>query len=283
MRIVILSIPTIQEQTIRTIPCVFGGIRGISPYPRFYTGNKQALRILYLTLYNYIRCKERRLKNCWGVNGWKWGKILSGVELYTRIDRDMILQLKDVVLAVDLCNRIDSLKWRWSWSESFTVKSAYNFLKDGGVKDKRFTRLWTIKVPLKIKIFIWLVLRGRVRPEFFAIWERDTWRQTSVEVSADRDRVSEEGPMTWLRLVSVEGENSARCMPSTEGTSRRRKNDLCLDSGRSQLRKNTARGRRMSSKNDSRYERQPTKRTCASPRTDIGCYQTSNRLGQKVK
>ncbi len=36
------------------------------------------------------------------------------------------------------------------------------FLQDSGVHDRRFVQLWKLKVPLKVKIFVWLVLRRRV-------------------------------------------------------------------------------------------------------------------------
>ncbi len=44
----------------------------------------------------------------------------------------------------------------------FSVKSLYRFLQDSGVVDNRYVRLWNIKSPLKVRIFIWLVLKRRV-------------------------------------------------------------------------------------------------------------------------
>ncbi len=38
----------------------------------------------------------------------------------------------------------------------------YLFLQDSGVVDGRFDQLWKLKIPLKVKIFVWLVLRRRV-------------------------------------------------------------------------------------------------------------------------
>ncbi len=55
-----------------------------------------------------------------------------------------------------------SVRWRWDRSENFSVKSLYLFLQNGGVSDHRFHELWRIRFPLKVKIFAWLVLRGRV-------------------------------------------------------------------------------------------------------------------------
>ncbi len=56
----------------------------------------------------------------------------------------------------------DGALWRWSKSDFFSVKSAFIFLQDGGIRDSRFSKVWSTRAPLKVKIFIWLILRGRV-------------------------------------------------------------------------------------------------------------------------
>ncbi len=59
-------------------------------------------------------------------------------------------------------NSTNVVKWRWTTSESFSVKSLYTFLQDSGVREDRFTRLWQVRTPLKVKIFEWLLLRSRL-------------------------------------------------------------------------------------------------------------------------
>ncbi len=57
---------------------------------------------------------------------------------------------------------LDKIRWRWDTSGRFSVKSLYCFLQNGGVADRRFVHLWKIRAPLKVKIFVWLVLGKRV-------------------------------------------------------------------------------------------------------------------------
>ncbi len=54
------------------------------------------------------------------------------------------------------------MRWRWGQSENFSVRSTYAFSQDGGVKVVLFDRLWGSKAPLKVKIFVWTALKGRI-------------------------------------------------------------------------------------------------------------------------
>lgn len=63
---------------------------------------------------------------------------------------------------IALGNYRDVARWRWAQSETFSIKSLYQFLQDSGVITKRFDRLWKIQAPLKVKIFLWLVLKNKV-------------------------------------------------------------------------------------------------------------------------
>ncbi len=66
--------------------------------------------------------------------------------------------MRDITTKDDL----DKIRWRWNTTGGFSVKSLYCFLQDGGGADRRFVYLWKIMAPLKVKIFVWLVLRKRV-------------------------------------------------------------------------------------------------------------------------
>ncbi|OAY77330.1 Serine/threonine-protein kinase STY46 [Ananas comosus] len=57
--------------------------------------------------------------------------------------------------------RPDSVNRRWSPDGKFTVKSAYSMLNDGGLRDGRSSKIWRIRVPLKVKVFSWIVLKKR--------------------------------------------------------------------------------------------------------------------------
>lgn len=115
--------------------------------------------------------------NCWGETGWRWRKILVGFIPSSQCDFGLILQLKEAISATILNNGRDEVRWRWTWSEEFTVKSLYGFLQDGGVKDRSYVQLWKLKSPLKVKIFVWLVLRRgahcRQPAETWVVWRED--------------------------------------------------------------------------------------------------------------
>jgi hypothetical protein len=53
----------------------------------------------------------------------------------------------------------DEFKWNLSTSRLFTVRSMYNALVNNA-KIFYFKPLWKMKIPLKIKIFMWYLIRG---------------------------------------------------------------------------------------------------------------------------
>ena len=56
----------------------------------------------------------------------------------------------------------DTIHWRWTATGLFTVHSLYIWLDYGGIRDKDYRTLWKTKIPLKIKIFTWLVKEGKI-------------------------------------------------------------------------------------------------------------------------
>lgn len=56
----------------------------------------------------------------------------------------------------------DLVKWRWTPSGNYTVHSLYLWLTYGGYPNQQFEITWQSKVPLKIKIFIWLLRQDKV-------------------------------------------------------------------------------------------------------------------------
>ncbi len=91
-----------------------------------------------------------------------WRRILAGVECNSRGDSVLIAQLKAEVPTGTRDNTSDGVNWRWGEARRFSVKSVYNFLQNGGVAETRFSKVWRIKASIKVKIFVWLVLRKRV-------------------------------------------------------------------------------------------------------------------------
>ncbi|KAJ3678037.1 hypothetical protein LUZ60_001840 [Juncus effusus] len=56
----------------------------------------------------------------------------------------------------------DQVVWRWENDGRFSIKSAYKIMSNGGLMHKDMQTLWRIKVPPKIKIFVWKAIRNRL-------------------------------------------------------------------------------------------------------------------------
>jgi hypothetical protein len=63
---------------------------------------------------------------------------------------------------VDMSKR-DTMRWKLTKSGNFSVKSLYREIIFGGVTDKRMVELWKTPIPLKIKIFMWLMVKGKIQ------------------------------------------------------------------------------------------------------------------------
>lgn len=56
----------------------------------------------------------------------------------------------------------DVLRWRWMERKIFTVRSLYNFLTQNIMRDPTRLQIQKLKIPVKVKIFIGLLLRNRM-------------------------------------------------------------------------------------------------------------------------
>ncbi|KAJ1687022.1 hypothetical protein LUZ63_018412 [Rhynchospora breviuscula] len=56
----------------------------------------------------------------------------------------------------------DQLVWRWDSKGVFSTHSAYNFLTFRGTLITKANMIWKLKVPYKIRIFIWLMSHNRI-------------------------------------------------------------------------------------------------------------------------
>ena len=56
----------------------------------------------------------------------------------------------------------DRLIWRWANNASFTVHSFYRWLEYGGIPNTEYQSIWKSHIPLKIKIFLWLVRKNKI-------------------------------------------------------------------------------------------------------------------------
>ena len=74
---------------------------------------------------------------------------------------DMLHELKDLCKNVVLTDQEDRCSWLLNKTARFTIRSLYLTLKSSqGPWPHR--KLWYAKIPLKIKVFLWLVFKNSV-------------------------------------------------------------------------------------------------------------------------
>jgi hypothetical protein len=71
------------------------------------------------------------------------------------------LDLVERLMEIHLTDEKDTFTWKLTESGQFSVKSLYAELLNGNTKFLR-KYLWKIKVPLKIKIFMWFLNRKEI-------------------------------------------------------------------------------------------------------------------------
>ncbi len=71
-------------------------------------------------------------------------------------------QLRGELENVRLCAGRDGVILKWASNGCFSVSSAYSFLIFDGVEDRHSRVFWKLKIPLSIKIFLWLAARDRL-------------------------------------------------------------------------------------------------------------------------
>lgn len=105
--------------------------------------------------------KNLTINECWGDNGWNWRKILG---CGTNIDYGLNTTISLLMARVSNFKTEkgpDSVHWRWTPDGLFSIKSTYSLLCDGGTRDVRARKIWKLRIPLKVKVFCWLVLKKR--------------------------------------------------------------------------------------------------------------------------
>uniref|UniRef100_A0A8I6YHX2 Reverse transcriptase zinc-binding domain-containing protein n=1 Tax=Hordeum vulgare subsp. vulgare TaxID=112509 RepID=A0A8I6YHX2_HORVV len=71
------------------------------------------------------------------------------------------LHLVRRLMDITLSDCLDSIRWRLTTNGTFSVKSMYDHIIDSSPIPKSMN-IWKVKVPLKIKIFMWFVHKGVV-------------------------------------------------------------------------------------------------------------------------
>ena len=110
------------------------------------------LAVQYPTLYNIVQRKEDYV-----------GTVFQTISLNIQFRRALVgerwnawMHLVRRLIDVQLSDQPDSTQWKLAKNGVFTVKSFYMDLINSG-PISRSLHIWKIKVPLRIKIFMWFV------------------------------------------------------------------------------------------------------------------------------
>ncbi|KAJ3700817.1 hypothetical protein LUZ61_004522 [Rhynchospora tenuis] len=94
--------------------------------------------------------------------GTKDTAILSHNNLLSHGLSDIMKYLPFFYASIIISSNDPTVAWRWTNSGAYTSASAYALLADPGVRSPYHLKLWKLKAPLKVKIFLWLLLQDRL-------------------------------------------------------------------------------------------------------------------------
>jgi hypothetical protein len=72
-------------------------------------------------------------------------------------------ELQAPVKSVYISEEDDEIQWGLTSSKMFTTKLLCKLITSGGVNCRIAEKLWGCKIPLKIRIFLWLVFQNKLQ------------------------------------------------------------------------------------------------------------------------
>lgn len=145
-----------------------------------------ALRYRFSKLF----AESRRNRKHLSVSYW-FGRFATSINLgfaapLNILEHTEVQQLAILIHSTQLAiNSNDSPLWRWSISCKFSVQSAYAFLSLDGVNNTRIYFLWKLKIPPRIKLFLWLAARNKLLTT--DLLAKRGWHGPSIDVLCNSD------------------------------------------------------------------------------------------------
>ena len=116
------------------------------------------LRLEFPRLYDYCYNKTSLVSDCWVDGEWR-------IDFRRSLDPSDLTQwdhLLRVLAQTSISDTEDKVRWALEKKGVFSTRSMYHFLSDRGVLNGRMQRLWKSKLPMKIKVFLWLAFQDRL-------------------------------------------------------------------------------------------------------------------------
>jgi zinc-binding in reverse transcriptase len=99
----------------------------------------------------------------------EWHQIIGYNRFYLNFNRSFntilhqqLASLYNQLAQITLTTHNDIIIWRWSKIRIFSTSSCYNWLDFRGIQVCRFSSTWKSIIPLKIKVFLWLVRQNKI-------------------------------------------------------------------------------------------------------------------------
>jgi len=117
------------------------------------------LRLLFPRLYNYCGKKDALAQDymCEGGPNIQFNRSFGALEIVEW--EELVAKLSNVSLQPGK----DKPVWAFEKSGCYSTKSMYRFFMFRGVRSKQLDKLWKSKLPMKLKIFMWLALHKRLQ------------------------------------------------------------------------------------------------------------------------
>jgi hypothetical protein len=117
------------------------------------------LKLIFPKLYEYSGEQNCLVSECWDSGEWvmDFARPLSQNEARQWDSLLVLLQNSHII------DSNDSVKWVLEKSGRYTTKSMYRYLLHRGISNVHMIKMWKCRLPMKLKIFMWLVFHGRVQ------------------------------------------------------------------------------------------------------------------------
>lgn len=117
------------------------------------------LRIMFHSLYQICSNPDIEVAKIYVDGQWD-------IQFRRQLSEDQIedwWRLRALLEGVVLSSGRDRVYWALESSNKYYAKSLYKNLTTGGVRDMRMLAIWSCDIPLKVKIFMWMVAHDRIQ------------------------------------------------------------------------------------------------------------------------
>ena len=117
------------------------------------------LRLAFPGLYEKAEKKSCLVHECVEEGEWK----MSFRTTLNMVDMQNWENLLQLVANIRLNEAEDTPKWMFEKSNQYSTKSMYRWMTHRGVVNKRIRRVWDSRLPMRIKVFMWLTFNNRLQ------------------------------------------------------------------------------------------------------------------------